>query len=154
MIQLDGAGSGSNHDRLLIMGATNLPQELDTAVLRRLARRIYIPLPDREARVALIKRLFGPDQPVQIVLSDREWDQIVTLADGYSCSDINTLCKEAAMVPVRDLAPQKISDARHTDVRPVCLSDFQLASRRVHPSVSEDTLLRYTKWEKNNSGFN
>lgn len=56
MTQLDGATT-SAEDRLLIMGATNLPWELDEAVLRRLVKRIYIPLPDDDARSGLIKHL-------------------------------------------------------------------------------------------------
>lgn len=56
MTQLDGATT-NGEDRLLIMGATNLPWELDDAVLRRLVKRIYIPLPDNDARSGLIKHL-------------------------------------------------------------------------------------------------
>jgi len=58
MTQLDGATT-NGEDRLLIMGATNLPWELDEAVLRRLVKRIYIPLPDEEARSGLINTLFA-----------------------------------------------------------------------------------------------
>ena len=43
-----------SHHRLLVMGATNLPWELDEAVLRRMVKRIYVPLPDSDARLSLI----------------------------------------------------------------------------------------------------
>ena len=52
MIQLDGAAT-SGEERVLIMGATNRPFELDDAVIRRMARRIYIPLPDKSTRYEL-----------------------------------------------------------------------------------------------------
>lgn len=38
-------------DRLLIVGATNRPQELDEAARRRLVKRLYIPLPDADVSI-------------------------------------------------------------------------------------------------------
>ena len=43
LIQLDGAGNGGE-ERLLLIGATNRPQELDEAARRRLVKRLYIPV--------------------------------------------------------------------------------------------------------------
>lgn len=55
LIQLDGVGSSNT--RILVIGATNRPFDLDEAALRRLTKRIYIGLPDEEARMGLIRRL-------------------------------------------------------------------------------------------------
>lgn len=67
MVQVDGAGSseggGAVQDRVLVMGATNIPWELDEAVLRRLVKRVYVPLPDAVARAALINHLLLKQQP-------------------------------------------------------------------------------------------
>lgn len=49
MIQLDGANSTKENDRILVIGATNRPQKLDEAVIRRFSKRFFIPLPDLEA---------------------------------------------------------------------------------------------------------
>lgn len=56
LVQFDGVSTGSD-DRLLIVGATNRPQELDDAARRRFTKRIYVPLPDKDARKQLIQRL-------------------------------------------------------------------------------------------------
>lgn len=50
-------GVGSSNTRILIVAATNRPFDLDEAALRRLTKRIYIGLPDPEAREGLIKKL-------------------------------------------------------------------------------------------------
>lgn len=47
LVQLDGAAT-DNEERLLIIGATNRPQELDEAARRRFVKRLYIPLPEFE----------------------------------------------------------------------------------------------------------
>lgn len=46
---MDGATTAED-DRVLIIGATNRPQELDDAIRRRLVKRLYIPLPDEKVR--------------------------------------------------------------------------------------------------------
>ncbi len=51
---MDGIGK---QGKLLVLGATNLPWELDPAIRRRFERRIYIPLPDYESRFCMFKKL-------------------------------------------------------------------------------------------------
>ena len=55
-MELDGAKTNSN-ERVLVIGATNLPQQLDDAVRRRFVKRLYIPLPNEEGRIQLINTL-------------------------------------------------------------------------------------------------
>ena len=68
LIQLDGVGSTKN--RILVIAATNRPFDLDEAALRRLTKRIYIGLPDQEARVGLLTKLM---KQVHCNISDREF---------------------------------------------------------------------------------
>lgn len=50
---------GNDNDGILVLGASNVPWELDPAIRRRFEKRIYIPLPDIEARISQFKIRIG-----------------------------------------------------------------------------------------------
>jgi spastin len=154
MVQLDGAATVAE-DRILVMGATNLPHNLDDAVLRRLSKRVYVPLPDLAARAALVAQLLPPDGAVRCALSDGDRADLVARTERYSCSDVVGLCKEASMGPVRDLLTSSggaaLVNATAASVRPVTLRDFTDALRRIRPSVSPESLQHFKDWEREHS---
>lgn len=141
-IQLDGATSGPD-DRLLCIGATNRPQELDEAARRRLVKRLYIPLPDRAARRQIVTRLLREQRHS---LTDQQLDELCRITDGYSGADVANLCREAAIGPIRSLAMDDIRHISADAVRPICFDDFVLALRQVRASVSPRDLAGYAKW--------
>ncbi|XP_073824917.1 fidgetin isoform X4 [Musca autumnalis] len=97
LVRLDGAAT-SDDDRILIVGATNRPQELDEAVRRRFIKRLYVPLPDFNARIDILKNLL---KTVDNDLSQQDIEEIGNISDGYSGADMESLCREASMEPVR-----------------------------------------------------
>lgn len=100
LVQLDGAFKTDESDRILVIGATNRPQELDDAARRRFTRRLYIPLPCAVGRRQLVLNLLKDEA---YVLSERDIGEIVNLTEGYSGSDMNVLVKEAALQNTRDI---------------------------------------------------
>ncbi|CAG5135980.1 unnamed protein product, partial [Candidula unifasciata] len=58
LVQLDGAATNSD-DRILVIGATNRPQEIDEAARRRFVKRLLIPLPEAIARSQIIRNLMS-----------------------------------------------------------------------------------------------
>ncbi|CAG5011553.1 unnamed protein product [Parnassius apollo] len=142
LVQFDGAATGEE-DRLLIVGATNRPQELDEAARRRLVKRLYIPLPDLHARQQIISNLLKDEN------NDLTCEQVVEIAaltEGYSGADMKSLCSEAAMGPIRSVPLSQIINIDRDKVRPVNSEDFINALQRVRPSVSQDDLGQYVKW--------
>lgn len=87
-MQFDGVAGGS--DRVVVVGATNRPHELDDAVRRRLVKRIYIPLPTAEGRTAILSHLLKGQAAA---LSRADVDKIVRATEGYSASDLTALCE-------------------------------------------------------------
>jgi SpoVK/Ycf46/Vps4 family AAA+-type ATPase len=65
----------------------------------------------------------------------------VQWTDGYSSADLNSICKEAAMEPVREIPPHEIMKIRNANqVRKVKLRDFEKAIRNNQPSVSKASI--------------
>lgn len=116
-MQLDGitsAGGRGAGGRVVILGATNRPEELDEAVLRRLPKRIFVPLPDAATRRALLQLLLkGP----QFRLPAEDVERLVARTEGFSGSDLAALAREAAMEPLRELPPERIATVQASKVR-------------------------------------
>ena len=155
------------------MGATNRPFELDDAVIRRMARRVYvgvssrstmqIPLPDKKTRFELFRILLKKQK---CDLSKRDMEIILEKTNLFSGSDIKVLCKEAAMGPV-DIFLSRYMQIRDVDdvmkietskIRPIQLKDFMEAFRVVGivdgtdsqctPSVNPASLKQYDTWNR------
>ncbi|KAH0791456.1 Fidgetin-like protein 1 [Histomonas meleagridis] len=141
LLQFEGVSSGS--ERILVLGATNRPQDLDDAARRRFTKRIYIPLPDEDTRKALIHLLL---KQAPNTITDDEVAKIIEITDGYSCADISTLCHEAAMIPFRGLKFNQIKS--ESDVPPMTFDDIVKAAKSIHPSVSADSIRQYVEWNK------
>ena len=100
LIQMDGLAKGDQ--MVFLLAATNLPWELDLAMLRRLEKRILVDLPNEEARSTIIRKLLEPHK-VDDEVSLRD---VAIKTEGYSGSDVMLLCKEMAMRPLRRLMAQ------------------------------------------------
>uniref|UniRef100_A0A803QL39 AAA+ ATPase domain-containing protein n=1 Tax=Cannabis sativa TaxID=3483 RepID=A0A803QL39_CANSA len=144
LIEMEGFDSGS--EQILLIGATNRPQELDEAARRRLTKRLYIPLPSSEARAWIIQNLLKKDGLFK--LEKEDIDTICKLTEGYSGSDMKNLVKDASMGPLREALKQgiEITKLKKEDMRPVTLKDFEQALQEVRPSVSLNELGTYEKW--------
>ncbi|XP_069586447.1 fidgetin-like protein 1 [Ranitomeya imitator] len=144
LVQVDGATT-SSEDRILVVGATNRPQEIDEAARRRLVKRLYIPLPEAPARKQIVVSLMSQEN---YSLSEKEVEAIVVQAEGFSGADMTQLCREAALGPIRSLQAIDISTISPDQVRPIAYIDFQNAFQTVRPSVSQQDLELYEHWNK------
>lgn len=81
----------------MILGATNLPWEIDSAIRRRLEKRIYISLPDENSRTLILKHCIGKTSNT---LSDEDWAYLGGMTQNFSGSDLSTLSKDAIMSPL------------------------------------------------------
>lgn len=144
LVQLDGAAT-SSEDRILVVGATNRPQEIDEAARRRLVKRLYIPLPEASARKQIVSCLMSKEH---CSLTEEEIDLIVKKSDGFSGADMTQLCREASLGPIRSLQALDITTIRPEQVRSIAFQDFESAFKTVRPSVSSTDLELYETWNQ------
>ncbi|EEZ97654.2 fidgetin-like protein 1 [Tribolium castaneum] len=144
LVQLDGATTDSE-ERLLVIGATNRPQELDEAARRRFVKRLYIPLPEYEARLQLVTGLIANERHD---LDSDDLAKVAQLSEGYSGADIRSLCSEASLGPIRSIDMSMIAKIQAHEVRPLTMDDFHKAFTRVRSSVSPKDLEQYVIWDK------
>jgi katanin p60 ATPase-containing subunit A1 len=97
LIQLDGL-LRDDTGQVFLLAASNLPWDLDSAMLRRLEKRVLVNLPTREAREQMIRASL-PDG----FADELDYTKLAELTQEWSGSDIRLLCKEAAMHPLRRL---------------------------------------------------
>ncbi|EGF78571.1 hypothetical protein BATDEDRAFT_13006, partial [Batrachochytrium dendrobatidis JAM81] len=132
LIQMDGLAKGNEH--VFLLGASNLPWDLDVAMLRRLEKRILIDLPDKDSRKTIFQSLLPADMiddsDVRVV-GDLDYEALASLTKGYSGSDINLVCREAAMRPLR-----KIFDKLEA-----------VSNKQIEASVSTASVLDYIQNE-------
>ncbi|NXR80608.1 VPS4A protein, partial [Pycnonotus jocosus] len=98
-------GVGNSSDGILVLGATNIPWVLDSAIRRRFEKRIYIPLPEEMARAQMFRLHLG-NTPHS--LTDANIQELAHKTDGYSGADISIIVRDALMQPVR-----KVQSATH-----------------------------------------
>ena len=93
----------SEDNSLYFVATSNVPWQLDAALLRRFQKRVYIPLPDR----ASVKRMFEIHLAEQIEPEEyrREFEELCVWCEeeGFSGSDVEVACNEALMRPMREL---------------------------------------------------
>ena len=116
---------------------------MDEAASRRFRKKLYIPLPDSQARETLLTNLLKKQAHT---LSKDQIQTLTEATEGYSGSDLDGLCREAALGPIRSI--QNIMAVNLGDVRGMEMRDFDHALRQVRKSVSEKDLEIHIVYDK------
>jgi len=120
---------------VVVIGATNRPDMIDPALLRtgRYDRILLVPSPDKAARLEILK-VHTREMPLEGV----ELEELAVELDGYTGADIEGLCREAAMIALRE----------NRKAKRVMTAHFQEAMKTVRPSLDEDTTKFYEELGK------
>ncbi|MBI3841015.1 MAG: AAA family ATPase [Thaumarchaeota archaeon] len=143
--ETDGINDKGKNLHLYVIGATNKPWTLDPPFLRRFQKRIFVPLPDNEARMSQFRNYTAPltlSEDVVLAL-------LAKLSEGYSGSDIKDICQGVQLRVVRELFETGNALDKETMTRPITVSDFKEVMRTRRPSVSPEMVRAYTQWSEN-----
>ena len=119
---------------VIVVAATNRPEMIDPALMRsgRFERVLHIPPPDKESRAAILE-IHAKDMP----LGRFKLEDIATKMDNYTGADIEAVCREAALIAMRD--GKKTVSKKH----------FEMAVDRVRPTVTDEMMDYYGRMESN-----
>lgn len=135
LVQMNGVGNDATG--VLVLGATNIPWQLDAAIRRRFERRIYISLPEVEARTRMFQLNVG-DTPCTLTMQD--FRLLAEMTEGYSGHDVAVSVRDALMQPIR-----KIQMATH--FKPVqCTSEDGSVTTKYTPCSPGDVGATEMNW--------
>ncbi len=122
--------------KVVVIAATNRPDILDPALLRpgRFDRLIYVPPPDYKARIEIFK-VHTKKMPLA---PDVDLEELARRTEGYTGADIAAVCREAAILALRE----------EFKVRPVEMRHFLEALKHVPPSLTREDIERYERMAK------
>lgn len=138
--------------KVIVIGATNIPDALDSALRRpgRFDREITIGVPDREGRLEILQ-IHSRGMPLT---KEVDLDGIAEVTNGFVGADLRALCREAAMQALRKKLPEL--DYRSGNLSPEWLSnikvnmdDFLAALKEVEPSATRELMVEVPRvnWE-------
>ena len=143
----------SREERVLIMGATNKPWDLDDAIVSRFQKRIYVPLPDGRARRAILQiHLEGAD------LGEINMKSMEERTAGFSGRDLASLCQQAITHMVREQNPDiekltvKELEVYSLKYRPLQAKDFDFAFDKIKPTTQAKDVEKYENWRREFGG--
>ena len=119
---------------ILVIAATNRPDILDPALIRpgRIDRILLVPLPDEKGRLEILK-IFTKEMPLA---SNIKLEDLNDTINGFSGADIETWCREAAMIALRE----------NIRARKISLEHFKEARKELNPTLTKEVLEWYEKF--------
>lgn len=151
LAELDGLQGKSDSAFVLTIAATNLPWLLDLAILSRFQKRIYVPLPDEDARRAILHIQLGK----RGFKTQLDMDTLVAKTDGFAGREIEQFCIIAINNMVRRSNPTILETANRgleeisayqLKIDTINQEDFALASAQVKPVTDKKRLAQFINW--------
>ncbi|MEM3121367.1 MAG: AAA family ATPase [Candidatus Nitrosocaldus sp.] len=142
LTEMDGITSKSGKSPIYVIGATNKPWSLDWPFLRRFQKRIYVGLPDYNARLQMF-RSYTAQLNIDPSL---KLEDLAKITEGYSASDIRDICQGVQLKVVNELFESGKALDGNAQTRSISMNDFKEILKNRKPSVSQEMIKAYLRW--------
>ena len=139
---MQGVGSSNTDSTFVVIAATNKPWSIDSAFMRpgRFDEKIYIPLPDAEAR----KKLFEIQLSKLPVADDLDYDYLVKITDGFNGADIKEVCEKLKMSAIKDSLAKG-------EEQTIGMDDVKRIEHLIKSSVSQEDIAQLELFESSSN---
>jgi SpoVK/Ycf46/Vps4 family AAA+-type ATPase len=148
--EMDGMNSQQG-GRVVVIGTTNCPWDLDAALKRRLEKRIHVRLPNLEARRAAVS-MFLSSLNLDHDLLEQLASCVAEASHNFSFADLRSLCKEASMAPMRRAmathSPEQLKELQSKGelLLEVTEADVLQALSKVKTTIDAESLAKFDEW--------
>lgn len=145
--QMQGLDSyGAKSDKILfLIAATNKPWEIDPAFIRpgRFGTRIYVGLPDEDARLYMVKsRIERIKSAGKVIVGEINYDEIIKRTNGFNGADVTNLIDE-----VQEISIMRAATGGN---KTLTMADFETALNKITSSAQVKDLQRLNEWREQN----
>ena len=139
-------GFRKSKDFVMVIASTNRPWALDEAILNRFDYRIYVPLPDFEAR----KGIFELELEKKGFEIEASYDDLAKRTEGYSGREIAHICRKAIMSMIKRVNPdvENAKPGYKLKIGKITKEELYKAIEDTRPSVSKEMIRKYEEWNK------
>lgn len=140
--EMDSIFDKNKSTNVYVIGATNKPWVLDDPFIRRFQKRVFVPLPDFDARLEMFKIYAQNLKPAP----DINFEELAKATEGYSGSDIRDLFQSVQIRVAREFFEANNPNDRQAKPRIMTMQDFYVSVEERKPSVSPEILTHYERW--------
>lgn len=138
LAEMQGIESSKSKSTIMVIAATNKPWAIDSALMRpgRFDEKIFIPLPDFEAR----KKLFEIQLSKLPVADDLDYEYLAYITDGFNGADIKEVCEKLKMSAIKDSLEKGVEQT-------IGMDDVKKIEKDIKTSVSSEDIAQLQLFE-------
>ncbi|KNC21318.1 hypothetical protein FF38_02617 [Lucilia cuprina] len=143
MMLWDGLNT-NNEATVIVMGATNRPQDLDKAILRRMPAQFHIGLPGADQRLQILRLILNSE----IVHDSVDFNRLAKITNSFSGSDLREMCRNASVLRMRQFMRLNENNVIARNIESPAMSKNYVTNNELLAITMDDLLKSYDKMKE------